>query len=67
MTGSPRRARDRDVVLLMVGVVAVVLALNVVSGLVPGVDRLFATAPVLIILMVAVSGVVLWGVVRRSR
>lgn len=67
MTGSPRRVRDRDVVLLMAAVVAVVLALNVLSGIVPGMDRLFATAPVLIIAMLAVSGLVLWRVVRRTR
>ncbi len=65
MTGSPRRVRDRDVLLLMAGVVAVVLVLNVVSGLIPGMDRLFASAPVLIIAMVAISGLVLWRVVRR--
>ena len=67
MTGSPRRVRDRDVLLLMAGVVAVVLALNVLSGVIPGMDRLFASAPVLIVAMVAVSGVVLWRVVRRPR
>lgn len=67
MTGSPRRVRDRDVVLLMAAVVVIVLAVNVVSGLVPGLDSLFASAPVLIVLLVAVSGLVLWGVVRRSR
>ncbi len=65
MTGSPRRVRDRDVLLLMTGVVAVVLAVNIVSGLVPGMDDLFASAPVLIIGLIAVSGIVLWGVVRR--
>jgi len=67
MTGSPRRVRDRDVLLLMVGVVVAVLAVNVLSGVIPGMDRLFASAPVLIIAMVAVSALVLWGVVRRSR
>ena len=67
MTGSPRRVRDRDVLLLMVGVVVAVLAVNVLSGVIPGMDRLFASAPVLIIAMVTVSALVLWGVVRRSR
>jgi len=67
MTGSPRRVRDRDVLLLMVGVVVAVLAVNVLSGVIPGMDRLFASAPVLIVAMVAVSALVLWGVVRRSR
>ena len=67
MTGSPRRVRDRDVLLLMAGVVAVVLVANVLSGVIPGMDRLFASAPVLIVALFAVSGLVLWGVVRRSR
>jgi hypothetical protein len=67
MTGSPRRVRDRDVLLLMAGVVVAVLVVNVLSGVIPGMDRLFASAPVLIIWMVAVSALVLWGVVRRSR
>ena len=67
MTRSPRHVRDREVLLLMAAVVAVVLALNVLSGIVPGMDRLFASAPVLIIGMVAISCLVLWGVVRRSR
>ena len=67
MTGSPRRVRDRDVLLLMAGVVVAVLAVNVLSGVIPGMDRLFASAPVLIIARVTVSALVLWGVVRRSR
>lgn len=67
MTGSPRRVRDRDVLLLMAGVVLAVLALNVLSGLVPGMDGLFASAPVLIVVMLAVSGLVLWQVARRPR
>jgi hypothetical protein len=67
MTGSPRRVRDRDVLLLMAGVVAIVLAVNVLSGVVPGMDRLFASAPVLIVAMLLVSGAVLWRVMRRPR
>ncbi len=67
MTGSPRRVRDRDVLLLMAGVVAIVLLVNVLSGLIPGMDRLFASAPLLIIAMLAVSGLVLWRVLRRPR
>ena len=67
MTGSPRRVRDRDVLLLMAGVVAIVLVVNVLSGLIPGMDRLFASAPVLIVAMLAVSSLVLWRVLRRPR
>jgi hypothetical protein len=67
MTGSPRRIRDRDVLLLMAGVVVIVLALDVLSGIIPGMDRLFASAPVLIVVMLVVSGAVLWRVARRPR
>ena len=45
MTGSPRTVRDRDVVLLLAAVVIGVLAINLVSGLVPGLDQLLASAP----------------------
>lgn len=67
MTGSPRRVRDRDVLLLMGGVVGVVLLVNVLSGLIPGMDQLFASAPVLIVAMIVVSVAVLWRIARRSR
>ncbi|MBX3030654.1 MAG: hypothetical protein KF809_10870 [Chloroflexi bacterium] len=67
VSGSPRRPRDRDVLLLLAVVVLGVLAFNVLSGLVPDLDRLLASAPVLIIGLVAVSGLVLLGVARRPR
>ncbi len=67
MSGPSRRPRDRDVLLLLGAVVLGVLAFNVVSGLVPGLDGLLASAPVLIIGLVTVSGLVLLGTLRRSR
>ena len=68
MSGSPRGVRDRDVLLLMALVVAAVLGLNVVSGLIPGLDGLLSGAPVLVVaLIVTTAGVLLWSVGRRSQ
>ncbi len=67
MTSGPRHARDRDVVLLVGLLVVGVLVLNVVSGVVPGMDALLASAPVLIVGLVLVSGVVLLVTLRRPR
>jgi hypothetical protein len=67
MTGSPRTVRDRDVVLLLAAVVIGVLAINLVSGLVPGLDQLLASAPVLVMLLVVGTCLVVVGVARRSR
>jgi hypothetical protein len=59
--------RDRDVLLLLALVVLAVLAINLVSVIVPGLDQLLATVPVLVIVLVVVTGLVVAGVVRRSR
>jgi hypothetical protein len=67
MTSGPRQARDRDAVLLVGLLVVVVLVLNFVSGVLPGVDALLASAPVLIVGLVLVSGVVLLATLHRRR
>jgi hypothetical protein len=67
MSPSPRQVRDRDVLLLVTLLVVGVLALNLVSGVVPGLDTLLASAPVLIVGLVVVSGVVLLVTFRRPR
>jgi hypothetical protein len=67
MSASPRKVRDRDVVVLMTALVLGVLVLNLVSGVVPGMDTLLASAPVLIVALVLVSGVVLLVTLRRPR
>lgn len=67
MTQGPRQARDRDVVLLVMALVVCVLLLNLVSGVVPSLDALLASAPVLIVGLVVVSGVVLLATLRRPR
>jgi hypothetical protein len=67
MTSGPRQVRDRDAVLLVGLLVVVVLVLNLVSGVLPGMDALLASAPVLIVGLVLVSGVVLLVTLRRPR
>lgn len=67
MTERPRQVRDRDAVLLVALLVVGVLLLNVVSGFVPSLDALLASAPVLIVGLVLVSGVVLLVTLRRPR
>lgn len=67
MSGRPRQARDRDVVLLVLALVVGVLVLNLVSGALPPIDALLASAPVLIVGLVLVSGMVLLVTLRRPR
>jgi len=67
MTSGPRQVRDRDAVLLVGLLVVGVLLLNLVSGVVPSLDALLASAPVLIVGLVLVSGVVLLVTLRRPR
>ncbi|MEA2622547.1 MAG: hypothetical protein QOH61_1457 [Chloroflexota bacterium] len=61
-----RRVTDRQVVLLMAAVVVAVLVLNVLSAMVPGVDRILAVTPVLLVVLVVGTLYVLLGAVRRS-
>ena len=66
MSGSPRSVRDRDVLLLMALVVAVVLIANVLSAVIRGMDNVIAHVPVLLVLLVASTcGVLFWSVRRR--
>jgi len=68
VTGSPRDVRDRDVLLLMALVVAVVLAANVASAVIPGMDGVMAGLPILMVVLVVGTGAVLfWSVGRRRR
>jgi hypothetical protein len=67
MTDRRRQVRDRDAVLLVLALVVGVLLLNLVSGVLPGLDALLASAPVLIVGLVLVSGVVLLVTLRRPR
>jgi hypothetical protein len=56
---------DRRVILLLALVVAFILALNVASALVPGMDGLLASVPVIVAILVGGTVVVLLGTLRR--
>jgi len=62
-----RRVRDRDVVLLMAGVVVCVLAANLLSAIVPGLDVVLARVPILVLVLLAGTALVLVAALRRPR
>lgn len=59
------RVRDRDVLAVMAAVVVAVLAANVLSASIPGLDAMLARAPVLVILLLAGTTFVLLRALRR--
>lgn len=60
--------RDRRVLLLLAGVVLVVLGADLLSALVPGLDRLLSGAPVLVVVLLAGTlGVLVLSVGRGRR
>lgn len=61
------RVRDRDVLLLMGGVVIGVLAANLLSAAVPGLDAILAGAPILVVLLLGGTALVLFSAIRRRR
>jgi hypothetical protein len=64
VTESPRKISDRRVLILMALVVAAVLVVNVLSSIIPGMDRILAVAPVLLIVLVVGTGWVLYRSLR---
>ncbi len=60
------RVRDRDVYAVAAGVVLLVLVANVVSAAVPPLDRALAFAPVIVVVLLAVTVVVLFRSIRRG-
>jgi hypothetical protein len=61
-------ARDLRVLMLIASVVVVVLAANVVSAAIPGLDDLLASAPVLVAFLVIGTVAVLgWSFARGRR
>ena len=56
---------DRRVLIVLSLVVTVILALNVASALVPGMDGLLASVPVIVAILVGGTIVVMVGVLRR--
>ncbi|MEO7119256.1 MAG: hypothetical protein ABIZ34_09835 [Candidatus Limnocylindrales bacterium] len=58
---------DRNVLLLMVGVVVIVLATNVISALVPGMDDALRGAPVLLVILVVGTLWIMYRALVRRR
>lgn len=58
---------DRDVLLLMVAVVVIVLAANVISALVPGMDDALRGAPVLLVILVVGTLWIMYRALVRRR
>ena len=56
--------RDRRVMLLLALVVTVILVLNVASALVPGMDGLLASVPVIVAILIGGTVVVMLGTLR---
>ena len=57
--------RDRRVLLVLSLVVTIILTLNVASALVPGMDGLLASVPVIVAILVGGTIIVLVGALRR--
>jgi hypothetical protein len=67
VSGPSGVVRDRRVIAVLAIVVLVVLALDVASALVPGMDGFLAKVPVAVIVLVAGTGLVLWLALGRGR
>lgn len=64
---SERPVRDRHVVLVAAAVVAIVLGLLTLSVLVPAFGEAISVAPLLIIALVVITGVILIRALRPQR
>ena len=65
MGQAPSAPPDRRVVLAMALLVAVILAVNVVSALVPGIDGVLASLPIVVLVLVVGTLAVLSRSLRR--
>ena len=65
MSRSTGSARDRRVLAVLVAIVVSLLALNIVSALVPGMDAALAGLPIVGVVLVAGTLLVMSQVVRR--
>ena len=65
MNDSERAPRDRRVVLLIGVLVVAILAINVISALVPGLDGAFASMPIVVLILVVGTLLILARTLRR--
>ncbi|MFV2065138.1 MAG: hypothetical protein ACC726_16735 [Chloroflexota bacterium] len=61
----PEAPRDRRVLLLLAVLVAIVLAINLISAIVPGMDGTLASMPIVVLILVVGTIVVLVRSIRR--
>jgi hypothetical protein len=67
VSGSSSAPRDRRVLLVVVALVIGVLAVSLVSALLPDVDAVLATLPIVVLFLVAGTALVLLRSVRGGR
>ena len=68
MAAQPERGpRARTVILLVAALVAAVLGVNLLSALIPGLDGVLASLPLVVLVLVGGTTVVLGRALRRSR
>jgi hypothetical protein len=60
--GAPR---DRRVVLVIGALVAVILVVNIISALVPGIDGALASLPIVVLILVVGTALILARSLRR--
>ena len=65
MSRPEQAPRDRKVVVLMAALVITVLAINVVSAVVPGMDGALAPMPIVVLILVVGTLLVLGRSIRR--
>ena len=64
MSQPGQAPRDRKVVMIMAVLVVVVLAINVISAVVPGMDGALASLPIVVLLLVGGTMLVLARAIR---
>ena len=65
MNQSEGAPRDRRVVLVIGALVAVILVVNIISALVPGIDGALASLPIVVLILVVGTALILARSLRR--
>ena len=65
MNQSEGAPRDRRVVLVIGALVAVILVVNIISALVPGIDGALASLPIVMLILVVGTALILARSLRR--
>lgn len=65
MNQSEGAPRDRRVVLVIGALVAVIVVVNIISALVPGIDGALASLPIVVLILVVGTALILARSLRR--